>query len=259
MTSGKRRRFLALAAALALLATLPSHLVTARGQSGPRLYATWSQPGGSLEAAQYSALEQINKRNVHRLELAWFHPAPGPSGRFAFSPLVVDEVMYVVGREGAVFALDAATGREIWHYDTEGTPTNRGFNYFESKDRSDRRVIFASRSYLQQLDARTGKPIATFGANGLVNLRDDLGRTPAPTAAVQSGSPGHVFENLLILGSAPGEGYNSPPGDIRAYDVLTGRLVWTFHTIPRPGEFGYDTRRLMPGRPPVVRTRGRVR
>ena len=178
---------------------------------------------------------------MRQLELQWFHPAPGPTGRFAFSPLVVDNVMYVVGKDSAVFALDAATGKELWSFATEGTPTNRGFNYWESTDRSDRRIIFASRSYLQQLDARTGKPITSFGVNGLVNLREGLGRTPVPTGGAQSGSPGHVFGNLLVLGSAPGEGYNSPPGDIRAFDVLTGRLVWTFHTIPRPGEFGYDT------------------
>ena len=197
------RRDLRLRWALAVAAAA-SQIATVRGQSGPRLYTTWSQPGGSIEGAQYSALRQINKSNVHQLELQWFHPAPGPAGRFAFSPLVVDNVMYVVGKDSAVFALDAATGKEIWTFATEGTPTNRGFNYWESKDRSDRRIIFASRSYLQQLDARTGKPIASFGVNGLVNLREGLGRTPLPTGGAQSGSPGQVFENLLVLGSAPG-------------------------------------------------------
>jgi len=229
------------AGALAALAVIISHGGLLQGQSGPRLYTTWSQPGGSIEGAQYSALKQINKSNVQQLELQWFYPAPGPIGRFAFSPLVVDNVMYVVGKDSAIFALDAMTGKEIWRFDTEGTPTNRGFNYWENKDRSDRRLIFASRSYLQQLDPRTGKPVATFGTNGLVNLRDNLGRAPMPSGGTQSGSPGQVWGNLLVLGSAPGEGYNSPPGDIRAYDVLTGKLVWTFHTIPRPGEFGYDT------------------
>ena len=235
------RRVLAVAVAGGLLSAAPAYLSTLRGQSGPRLYTTWSQPGGSIEGAQYSALTQINKTNVHQLELQWFFPAPGPVGRFAFSPLVVDNVMYMVGKDSAVFALDAVTKKEIWRFDTEGTPTNRGFNYWESFDRSDRRIIFASRSYLQQLDARTGKPIASFGTNGLVNLREGLDRTPTPTGGAQSGSPGQVWGNLLVLGSAPGEGYNSPPGDIRAFDVLTGKLVWTFHTIPRPGEFGYET------------------
>ncbi len=241
MRGSRSTRLFVLAMCAAVVALLLVDHVRVRGQSGPRLYTTWRQPGGGIEGAQYSALKQINKSNVNRLELKWFYPAPGPVGRFAFSPLVVDDVMYVVGKDSAVFALDAATGKEIWKYDSEGTPTNRGFNYWESKDRSDRRIIFAARSYLHQLDARTGKLITSFGNNGLVNLREGLGRTPIPTGGAQAGSPGHVFENLLVLGSAPGEGYNSPPGDLRAFDVLTGKLVWTFHTIPRPGEFGYDT------------------
>ena len=97
-------------------------------------------------------------------------------------------------------------------------------------------------SLLQEIDAKTGKSIMTFGTNGVVDLRVGLdGRDPATIGNIQSSTPGEVFENLIILGSAPGEGYMSPPGDIRAYDVLTGKLVWTFHTVPRPGEFGYDT------------------
>src|SRR5688572_7214508 len=163
------RHCLALAVGTAIVGLAFSSLPIVRGQSGARLYATWSQPGGSIEGAQYSALKQINKTNVHQLALQWFHAAPGPAGRFAFSPLVVDNVMYVVGKDGAIYALDAVTGKEIWTFETEGTPTNRGFNYWESVDRSDRRIIFASRSYLQQLDARTGKPITSFGVKGLVN------------------------------------------------------------------------------------------
>jgi quinoprotein glucose dehydrogenase len=157
------RNGLALVIVIASIAAA-SQLFVVLGQSGPRLYTTWSQPGGSIEGAQYSALKQINKTNVRQLELQWFHPAPGPTGRFAFSPLVVDNVMYVVGKDSAVFALDAATGKELWTFATEGTPTNRGFNYWENADRSDRRIIFASRSYLQQLDARTGSRLRASGS-----------------------------------------------------------------------------------------------
>src|ERR1041384_5824348 len=97
-------------------------------------------------------------------------------------------------------------------------------------------------SLLQEVDAKTGKSIMTFGTNGVVDLRVGIdGRDPATIGAIQSNTPGKVFENLLLLGSAPGEGYFSPPGDLRAYNVLTGKLVWTFHTVPRPGEFGYET------------------
>jgi quinoprotein glucose dehydrogenase len=190
---------------------------------------------------QYSSLKQITKINVSKLEQVWFYAAPGPRGRFAFSPLIVDGVMYVVGGGPAIVALNAATGKEMWNHPLEGVPTYRGFNYWESKDRSDRRLIFSVDSYLQEVNARTGVTINTFGNDGRVNLREGLGRDPKTMGQVQSGSPGHVFKNLIILGSAPGEIYTDPPGDLRAYDVLTGKNVWTFHTVPRPGEYGYET------------------
>jgi quinoprotein glucose dehydrogenase len=204
-------------------------------------YSAWQDYGGSADTMQYSALKQITKANVARMELAWTYMAPGPGGRFAFSPLVVDGVMYVVGKDSAIVALDAATGRQIWAHPVEGQPTNRGINFWQNKDRSDRRLIFAANSYLQEINLKTGVTINTFGKDGRVDLREGLGRDPKTIRNIQSGTPGRVFENLIILGSATGEGYGDPPGDIRAYDVLTGKLVWTFHTIPRPGEFGYET------------------
>jgi len=204
-------------------------------------YTTWSDYGGSADSMQYSALEHINKTNVKGLELAWRYLAPGPAGRFSFNPLIVDGVMYVVGKDSAVVALDAATGKPIWTHPVEGNPTNRGFNYWESKDHSDRRLIFAADGYLQEINLRTGVTIPSFGKDGRVDLREGLGRDPKSIGEIQSGTPGRIFENLVILGSAPGELYGSPPGDLRAYDVLTGKLVWTFHTVPHPGEYGYDT------------------
>jgi quinoprotein glucose dehydrogenase len=179
---------------------------------------------------------------VSQLKLAWFVPAPGPVGRFSFNPLVIDGVMYVVGKDMGVYALDATTGKQIWAHAVEGgQPTNRGFNYWSSKDGKDRRLIFAVDGYMQEVDLKTGEPIQSFGTNGRVNLREGLGRDPATIGEVQNGTPGRVFENLIILGSAPGEMYGSPPGDLRAYDVHTGKIAWTFHTVPHPGEFGYDT------------------
>jgi quinoprotein glucose dehydrogenase len=204
-------------------------------------YTTWADYGGTADSMQYSALKQIDRANVGKLELAWRSLAPGPAGRFAFSPLIVDGTMYAAGKDGAIVALDGATGRQIWTHPVEGQVTNRGFNYWQSKDGSDRRLIFAANSFLQEVNARTGVTINTFGRDGRVDLREGLGRDPKTVRNIQSGTPGRVFENLIILGSATGEGYGDPPGDIRAYDVLTGKLVWTFHTVPRPGEFGYDT------------------
>jgi quinoprotein glucose dehydrogenase len=206
-------------------------------------HTTWSEYGGAPDAAQFSALGQINRSNVSRLQIAWKYPT-GDGNKYLFNPIVVDDVMYVLARQNSVIALDATTGRELWVHQTDPQTrliTSRGINYWESADRSDRRLLFSLNNYLQELDARTGKPILQFGSNGVVDLRTDLGRDPQSLKLVQSGTPGRVFENLIILGSATNEEYASGPGDIRAYDVLTGRLVWTFHTVPHPGEFGYET------------------
>ena len=203
--------------------------------------ANWTDYGGGVEALQYSPLQQINKTNVSRLTQAWFYSVPGVSARFSYSPLIVDGKMYVLGSGKTLVCLDAATGKEIWSHPTEGTPTDRGINYWESNDRKDRRLIFAADSYLQEIDAQTGTSIHSFGIDGKINLREGLGRDPKTIPEIQTGTPGHVFENMIILGSATSESYGSPPGDIRAYDVLTGKTVWSFHTVPHPGEFGYDT------------------
>ncbi|MFL6448065.1 MAG: PQQ-binding-like beta-propeller repeat protein [Bryobacteraceae bacterium] len=203
--------------------------------------ANWVDYGGGEHSAQYSALKQIDKKNVKDLQLAWFYPAPVQGGRFGYNPVIVDGVMYVMGKDNSVVALDAVTGKEIWVHPNESGVTNRGINYWESKDRSDRRLIYAANNYLQEINARTGITIPSFGNDGRVDLREGLGRNPKSIARIQSATPGRIFENLVIVGSATGEEYGSPPGDIRAYDVLSGKLAWTFHPVPHPGEFGYDT------------------
>ncbi len=189
-------------------------------------YTTWRDYAGGADSMQYSALKQINKSNVSRLELAWSYLVPGSGGRFGFNPVIVDGVMYVLGGDRAIVALDAATGKQIWSHPVDGNPTDRGINYWESKDRSDRRLIFAANNYLQQINAGTGLTINTFGNDGRVDLREGLGRDPKSIRNIQSGTPGRVFENLILTGSAPGEGYGSAPGHIRAYDVISGKLVW---------------------------------
>jgi quinoprotein glucose dehydrogenase len=206
----------------------------------PAAYTTWRDYGGSADSAQFSALTQIDRTNVHRLQVAWTYPT-GDNNNYLFSPLVVDGVMYALAKNSSIVAIDAVTGEEIWvHANPRGRITTRGINYWESRDRSDRRLLYAHNDMLQALDARTGRPIAAFGRDGKVDLREGLERDPAGIR-VQSGTPGRVFEDLIIVGSATNQEYESAPGDIRAYDVRSGRLVWTFHTVPRPGEFGYDT------------------
>src|SRR5687767_8303636 len=207
--------------------------ILAQGQSSlPKPYTQWSDYGGSADSMQYSALAQINKTNVKQLEAAWFYHVGGDPIGLGFNPLVVDDVMYVAGVKDKVVALDAATGKELWI--SEEDATDRGITYWENKDRSDRRLILAANNGLREIDAKTGKLIATFGKNGFVDMRTGSPRR----LGGPNKSPGRVYENLVIVGSNTGEGYGSPPGDLRAYNVITGELAWTFHTIPRPGEFG---------------------
>jgi quinoprotein glucose dehydrogenase len=201
---------------------------------------SWMDYGGSPDNARYFTLDQINKSTVNQLGVAWTYPTSDTIS-YVFNPVVADNVIYVLARNNSLVALDATSGREIWIHEGLQGIAPRGINYWESKDRSDRRLLFQMNSYLQAIDARTGKSITTFGKDGAVNLREGLGRDPANIVKTQSSNPGKVFENLIILGSAPGENYLAPPGDLRAYDVVTGALVWQFHTIPHPGEFGYET------------------
>ena len=203
-------------------------------------YKTWKEYGGGPDSSHFVDLKQINKSNVNQLEVAWIYPT-GDQRSYVFNPIVVDNVMYVQARNSSLVALDAATGKEIWIHENLPGLATRGIAYWESKDRKDRRLIFAINNHLQEIDARTGKSILTFGNNGLVDLREGLGRDPRTIVRVQPESPGRVFENLILLGSSTGEAYMSTPGDIRAYDVRTGKIVWSFHTIPHPGEEGYDT------------------
>lgn len=232
---------------ISLIAILASSLVGLHGaepSTGSHdWYAGWSEYGGSPESAQYSSLRQINRENVSKLALAWSYEI-GDKSRYAFAPLEAHGVVYAMAKGNAIVALEATTGRELWVHPTDAMTrliTNRGINYWESKDGRDRRLLLAVNNMLQAIDARSGKPIGTFGKFGLVDLREGLGRDPQSVVLVQSLTPGRVFEDLLILGSATNQEYESAPGDVRAFDVRTGKQVWSFHTVPHPGEVGYDT------------------
>jgi len=232
MTQGwtARRRWLAGTGA-ALVALIAGDF-PASGQ-GPR---EWRDYAGGPDSSRFVAAKQITRANVNRLEVAWSYPR----GLSDFNPLVVRDVVYARAAGDSFVALDAASGKQLWIHEGVTGFNTRGVNYWESKDGSDRRLIFSANNFLQALDARTGRPIASFGTNGRVDMREGLDRDPA-TVNQQSRTPGRVFENLIILGSATNQEYDSAPGDIRAFDVRTGALAWTFHTVPRPGEFGYDT------------------
>lgn len=233
--SESRRRLRRYTAALAIVAAgLTFAASLAQSPSGK----WWPGYGNGADNSRYFASRQINKTNVNQLQVAWTYAF----GDTSFGPIVTRGVIYGRGRNGSLVAVDAKTGKELWIRENMNGMTSRGMNYWESTDGRDQRLIFAMNSMLQELDAKTGKSIMTFGTNGYIDLRIGLdGRDPSTLGNIQSNTPGEVFENLIILGSATGEGYMSPPGDIRAYDVRDGKLVWTFHTVPRPGEFGYET------------------
>jgi quinoprotein glucose dehydrogenase len=232
----RRSKFVVIAGAL--VAAIIGATVTMGQSEVPR--TTWTDYGGSADSAKYSSLAQITKANVSQLREVWRYPTYDNTG-YHFGPIVVRNVAYVLARNNSLVALDATTGKEIWiHAELQGIAP-RGINYWESKDGSDRRLLFQRNSFLEAIDATTGRSILTFGNNGAVHLREGLGRDPATVGRAQSPNPGKIFENLIILGSAPGEAYLSAPGDLRAFDVVTGKLVWQFHTVPHPGEFGYDT------------------
>jgi quinoprotein glucose dehydrogenase len=168
------------------------------------------------------------------LKVAWFYPY----GNTGFNPIAAEDMVFVSGRGNSLIALDATTGKEIWIHENIPQLSARGVNYWQSSDGKDRRLLLTTGPFLQAIDARTGKSILSFGTNGYVDLRDGIARG---SNGIRVPNPGKVFGNMLILGNAPGEGWMSPPGDVRAFDVQTGKLVWQFHTVPLPGEFGYET------------------
>jgi len=196
----------------------------------------WRDYAGGPDSSRFVRGTEISPSNVRQLQVAWTYPA----GLTDFNPLIVRGVVYGRASNDSFVALDAATGKPLWIHEGVKGFNVRGINYWESQDGRDRRLLFSANNFLQALDARTGKIIQSFGMDGRVDLRVGLDRDPA-TVEQQSRTPGRVFENLIVMGSATNQEYASAPGDVRAYDVRTGALVWTFHTVPRPGEFGYDT------------------
>jgi quinoprotein glucose dehydrogenase len=200
--------------------------------AGGQDHKTWMDYGGGPDSSHYVELNQIDKSNVSRLQVAWTYPTDD-NRSYLFNPIVVGDVMYVLARNSSLVALDAATGKEIWIHENLPGLSTRGIAYWQSRDRKDRRLIFAINNYLEEIDARSGKSILTFGTHGLVNLREGLGRDPRSINRIQSDTPGRVFADLVILGSSTGEGYLSPPGDLRAYNTITGKMVWIFGSYPK--------------------------
>jgi quinoprotein glucose dehydrogenase len=209
--------------------------------------ADWPHYAGGPESTRYSPLKQITPANVGSLAVAWtYDTGDGFKGsEMQCQPVVAHGVLYASSPKLRVFALDAATGAPLWSFDPfEGSKTSRwtrirGLMYRERGD--ERRIYFGARHWLYALDANTGKPVASFGDHGRIDLRLGFeGRDPGGVS-IRVNTPGVFYGDLMILGSVVPEGLPSAPGDIRAFDVNSGRQKWAFHTIPHPGEVGYDT------------------
>jgi quinoprotein glucose dehydrogenase len=230
-----------------LWATIVMLIVACCSKNNETPYKTWSIKGGTADGIQYSNLDHINKSTVKQLRKTWeysTHDADTINNRTQIqcNPIIVDNVLYATSASLKAFAIDASTGKEIWRFEpgekNSGLGVNRGVTYWSQGE--DKRILYTFGQYLYALNAKDGKPVQSFGDNGKVSLKEGLGDRAA-TLMVLANTPGVIYENLIIIGSRVHEGPIAAPGYIRAFDVKTGKLAWVFHTIPHPGEFGYET------------------
>jgi len=208
---------------------------------------SWRVYGGDLKGTHYSELDQIHRDNVAGLQVAWRYRIKDYKENqppIQCNPIIIDDKMYLTTPSMNAVALNAATGTELWKFnpweaeEEEGRGVSRGLTYWN--DGEDSRLFYGVGNYLYSLNAETGKPELDFGTNGRIDLREGLGRENQYYAS--SRTPGVIYRNTIIVGSSVGEGPSpGAPGHIRAYDVRTGEQKWIFHTIPQPGEFGYET------------------
>ena len=200
----------------------------------------WREFLGGPGRNQYSTLEQITPSNVSQLEQVWEYHT-GDSGQMQCNPIIVDGVLYGMTASTQPFAVDAATGKEIWKRTSEEAVrynTSRGLTYWEKGD--DKRILFTNGPWLYALDAKTGKTIPDFGESGRTSLKSGLGEA-AEDKFVVSNAPGTVYRDLIIMPLRVHEGPEAALGHIQAFNIETGKLEWVFHSIPYPGEYGYDT------------------
>jgi quinoprotein glucose dehydrogenase len=211
-----------------------------RAGTGAGSARDWPAYGGGPQNIRYSRLKQIDRSNVKRLEVAWTFDARDGDGGLQTQPIVVGGTLYANTPKHRVIALDAAAGSLKWTFDAgiDATGANRGVTFWADGD--DQRIFAGVDRYVYGLDARTGVPIPSFGRDGRIDLHEDLGRDPL-AQSVRLTTPGVVYRDLLIVGGRVSESLPASPGDIRAYDARSGALRWTFHTLPRPGEFGHET------------------
>jgi quinoprotein glucose dehydrogenase len=212
----------------------------------------WPSYGGNKAGNRYSTLTQINTSNVKDLKVAWMYNASdslaaGKRPReIECQPIVVHGVLYGTTPELKLFALNAATGRQLWRFDPSAkaqgyNSASRGLSYWE--DGNDRRILYSAGTNLYAINADNGQPVPSFGNNGKVDLHTGLenDRYDVKDLAITATSPGVIYKNIFVNGSTVSESGDALPGHIRGFDVRSGKLLWTFHTIPQPGDPGYDT------------------
>ncbi|MGN6435932.1 MAG: outer membrane protein assembly factor BamB family protein [Agriterribacter sp.] len=219
----------------------------------PNEYNEWRMVNGNSSANKFSALTQIDSSNVQQLKVAWTYRTgdadTGNRSQIQCNPIMVDGVLYATSPGLKLFALNAETGKEKWVFNPKDTthnktPTpfsaalNRGVTYWT--DGTDKRILYTAGAYLFCVNAADGKLVPSFGEQGVVNLREGLGRDVAQYE-LSANSPGIIYKDLLIVGARLSEGLPAAPGHIRAFDVRTGKQRWMFHTIPQPGEPGYES------------------
>ncbi|MDQ6479027.1 PQQ-binding-like beta-propeller repeat protein [Dyadobacter sp. LHD-138] len=212
----------------------------------------WPEYNGNGERNHFSTLTQINKDNIGQLKVAWTYTSGGADttsnrSQMQCNPIVVEGVLYGVSAGTQAFAVHAATGKEIWKttFTDNGGTTSRGVTYWS--DNKTKRIFFGAGKWLYALDAVTGKAISDFGENGRINLKEGITR-PGADDYVLSNTPNTIYKNLIIVGTRVNENETALLGDIRAYDVVSGKKIWTFHTIPAKGERGYETWLKQPAR-----------
>jgi quinoprotein glucose dehydrogenase len=222
--------------AVVILASLTLPLLAAGPDDVP-----WPMHGGANNS-RYSPLAQIKRANVSQLRVAWTYDSGDAfkGSEMQSNPVVIDGVLYVTTPTMKVVAVDAATGKELWKFDPAGGAGTLTRFRHRGVTVHDDRVFVTYRNFLWAIDRQSGKPIDSFGAGGRIDLREGFDKA-VDRLSVSASTPGAIFEDLIILGSSVPETLPGSPGDIRAFDVRTGRLRWTFHTIPRAGEFGADT------------------